>query len=192
MFRGLYTKIMAMAHHPRAVWWLAAVSFAESSFFPVPPDILLLPMGIAQPRRVWWYALVCTAASVAGGLFGYWIGVAFYDTLGTRIIAWYGLQDAFRNIQEKFTLYAFWVIAFKGLTPVPYKLVTIGSGAFSVPMATFLSASVITRGARFFLLSSLTWRFGSTIHTLLERHMTAFVGLTACVLVGGILMLRFF
>lgn len=192
MFKRFYQFILSKAQHPQALWIMGAISFAESSFFPVPPDILLIPMCIAQPRKAWRYALVCTLASVVGGIFGYFIGYTFFDFIGLKIVQWYGLTERFHQLQYQFAQHAFTIIALKGLTPIPYKLVTIGSGIASVPMMTFLSASIITRGVRFFILSGLTSYFGPHIHKILEKHMMWFMIGTCLVLGLGMYVLRFF
>jgi membrane protein YqaA with SNARE-associated domain len=147
MLRRLYDRILALSASPRAPWWLAAIAFAESSFFPIPPDVLLIPMVLARPRRAWLLASVCTAASVLGGALGYYIGYALFNQVARGLIDFYHYGPAFDAFQATFAKYGLWVILVKGLTPIPYKIVTIASGAARFDFPLFMLASVITRGS---------------------------------------------
>jgi membrane protein YqaA with SNARE-associated domain len=151
MLRRLYQRTLALSASPYAPLWLAAIAFAEASFFPIPPDVLLIPMVLAAPRRAWLLALVCTAGSVAGGALGYLIGYALFDQVARGVIAFYGYGGAFDAFQAKFAQYGLWLILVKGLTPIPYKIVTIATGAAAFSFPLFMAASLVTRGARFFL-----------------------------------------
>src|SRR6202011_4423092 len=185
MLRRIYDWCIDAADKPYALWILAAVSFAESSFFPVPPDIMLLPMSLAQPKRAWWFATVCTIASVAGGVLGYAIGALLYDSVGHWLITLYGLSDkvdAFR------TSYAEWgavIILVKGLTPIPYKLVTITSGFAGYNIWLFILCSIVARGGRFFVVAVLLNRYGDFIRAELEKRLGLWVAIMAAVLVLG-------
>ncbi|MGH6932641.1 MAG: YqaA family protein, partial [Dongiaceae bacterium] len=172
MLRRIYDWIMALAHGPKALPALAAVAFAESSFFPIPPDAMIIPMVLAEPRRAWWIAGVATAASVIGGIAGYAIGYYLYETVGQWLIAFYGHQDSFDDFRAAYNEWGLWIILIKGLTPIPYKLVTIASGAAHFDLFTFVWASVVTRGARFFLIAALLWKFGEPVRAFIERHLT--------------------
>ena len=190
MLRRLYDRILALAASPRAPLWLALVSFAESSFFPVPPDALLIPMAIARPDRAYRYALICTIASVVGGMLGYLIGYALYDTLAAPLIHFYHYEAAADAFVQKFQEWGLWVILIKGLTPIPYKIVTITSGLAHFNFGVFILASVITRGARFFLLAFLLRRFGAPVRAFIERRLTLVTSVSAVAIVAGFLVLR--
>jgi len=190
MIRRLYHKLLALAGTPRASLWLAVVAFAESSFFPVPPDALLIPMMLARPARAWRLAAICTAASVAGGALGYLIGVALFDQFAAPLLRAYGYGEAYARFQESFAAWGVWVILIKGLTPIPYKIVTIAAGAAHFNFAVFIAASLATRGARFFLLAALLRRFGPGVRDFIERRLTLVTTAAAAGLVGGFLVLR--
>jgi membrane protein YqaA with SNARE-associated domain len=191
MLRRAYNRVIALAEHPQALWWLALVSFVESSFFPIPPDAMLIPMVLAKPSRAWTIALVCTAASVAGGFLGYAIGYYFFATWGASIIEFYGLQDGFARFQQQFNDYGLWVILIKGLTPIPYKIVTIASGAAHFDLVTFGLASLLTRGVRFFAVAALLRSFGAPIRDFIEKRLTLVTTAFVVILVGGFVALRY-
>ena len=191
LLRRIYNRIISLADHPRALWVMAAVSFLESSVFPIPPDVMLIPMVLANRRRAWAIAATCTVASVAGGLLGYAIGYGFSETLGQTIIRLYGLQGAMDSFQAKFAEYGLWVILIKGLTPIPYKIVTIASGLAHFNLGVFILASVLTRGVRFFLLAALLHRFGEPIRDFIERRLTLVTTGFAVALIGGFIVLRY-
>jgi membrane protein YqaA with SNARE-associated domain len=190
MLRRLYLRTLALAASPRAPWWLAAIAFAESSFFPIPPDALLIPMALARPDRAWRLALVCTVASVAGGALGYFIGYAVFDQLARPVIAFYGYGARFAAFQAMYAQYGLWIILIKGLTPIPYKIVTIASGAAHFNFAVFMVASVVTRGARFFMVAALLRFFGTPVRDFIERRLTLVTSLLAAGVVGGFLILK--
>jgi len=191
MLRRLYNRIIALAESPQALWWLALASFVESSFFPIPPDAMLIPMVLAKPQRAWIIATVCTAASVIGGFLGYAIGYYFFATWGHSIIEFYGLQEAFANFQKQFNDYGLEVILIKGLTPIPYKIVTIAAGAAHFDLLTFGLASLATRGARFFAVAGLLRVFGEPIRGFIEKRLTLVTTAFVVVLVGGFVALRY-
>jgi membrane protein YqaA with SNARE-associated domain len=191
MLKRAYARLIALAAHPQAPWFLAAVAFAEASFFPIPPDALLVAMGLARPRRVWFYALICTIGSVAGGALGYYIGYAVFDRLAQPLIHFYHMEHAFQTFQEKFARYGVYLILIKGLTPIPYKLVTIAAGAARFDFWAFMGASLITRGARFFLVAGILRIFGDAARHFIERWLTLVTSLVAVGIIGGFLIIVF-
>jgi membrane protein YqaA with SNARE-associated domain len=192
MLRSWYDWVIRMSEHPKSLWALAAVSFAESSFFPIPPDIMLIPMVIAQRAKAWLIAGVCTIASVAGGFFGYAIGYFFFETLGRWVIDLYGLQGGFADFQQQFNEYGLWIILIKGLTPIPYKLVTIASGAAHFDLLTFGLASIVTRGGRFYLVAGLLYLIGPPAREFVEKHLTLVTTVFAVVIVAGFVAVAYF
>ena len=186
MLRRLYDWCVDAAGKPHAAWVLGAISFAESSFFPVPPDIMLIPMSLARPDRAWFFAAICTVTSVAGGLLGYFIGAVLYDTAGQWLIHLYGYGDKVEAFRAAYALWGAWIILLKGLTPIPYKIVTITSGFAGYNFALFVVLSVITRGARFFLLAALLNRFGEPARHIIEKRLGLWTLLLAAMLVIGI------
>jgi membrane protein YqaA with SNARE-associated domain len=182
---------MNLAHHRHAAWALFAVSFAESSFFPIPPDAMLIPMVLADRRKAWFYAGICTLASVLGALLGYWIGHALYATVGKEIIAFYGLQARIQAFIDGFNKWGLWIILIKGLTPIPYKLVTIASGIAGFALVPFILASIVTRGFRFFLVAGLLYRFGAPIRDFIERRLTLVTTAFILLVVAGFVVLKY-
>ena len=191
MLRRLYAWIIDLSGRPYASSALAAVAFAESSFFPVPPDAMLVPMALSRPERAWRLAWVCTVASVAGAVAGYAIGYYLYETIGGRIIAFYGHQQDFAAFQSAYAEWGLWIILIKGLTPIPFKLVTIASGVAAFDLPTFVLACLVTRGARFFLVAMILNRFGEPIREFLEKYLTLAATLLIVLVVGGILASRY-
>jgi membrane protein YqaA with SNARE-associated domain len=171
MLRRLYDWVMQLAEGPQAMRGLAAVSFAESSFFPIPPDVMLIPMVIARPDRAWRIAFVCTMASVIGGFFGYAIGYFLFETVGQAIVNFYGLQAEFLKFEKMFEDYGMWVVAVAGFTPFPYKVSTIASGLAHFDLLVFGLTSLLTRGARFFLVAALLKVFGPAIRHFIDRYL---------------------
>jgi membrane protein YqaA with SNARE-associated domain len=183
---GLYRWTMGLAGHCHAVPALLGLTFAESFIFPVPADALMVPIVLAQRARAWQIATLATLASVAGGLVGYAIGALLYDSLGSWLIALYGYQDAFAAFKATFDRWGFLIILIKGLTPIPYKIVTIASGLAHFDLATFIAASVATRALRYYLLCGLLWYFGPPIQGVIERHAAVVAGLFLAIVAGGI------
>jgi membrane protein YqaA with SNARE-associated domain len=185
MFQKLYRWTLSLAESRHAPFALGAIAFAESSFFPVPPDTILVPMSLARPKSAWYYALICTVGSVAGGLLGYAIGALLFETVGKWLINIYGYGA---RVEEMKTLYAHWgwaVILFKGLTPIPFKIVTITSGLLAYSLPVFIALSVVTRGARFFALALLLKHYGEPIKALLDKYFAWFLlGLVVMVIAG--------
>src|SRR5580704_17028463 len=190
MLHRLYMRTLALAASPRAGWWLFGIAFAEASFFPVPPDALLIPMALARPDRAWRLAAICLVGSVIGGALGYLIGYTVFDQLARPLIELYGYGDRFAAFQALYARWGLWVILVKGLTPIPYKIVTIASGAAHFDFAVFMTASLITRGARFFLVAALLRFFGTPVRDFIERRLTLVTSLLAAGVVGGFLILR--
>ncbi|MGI4953992.1 MAG: YqaA family protein [Janthinobacterium lividum] len=190
MLRRLYDRVLALSANRHAAWWLALVSFAESSFFPIPPDVLLVPMVLARPDRAWRLAFICTLSSVVGGLLGYFIGYALYDQVAVPLIRFYHYEAAAQNFIDRFNEWGLWVILIKGLTPIPYKIVTITSGLTHFNLALFVVASAITRGLRFFVVAGLLRTFGQPVQAWIEKRLTLVTTLVALSIVGGFLLLK--
>jgi len=190
MLRRLYDRVLALAGSRRAGLWLAVVSFAESSFFPIPPDALLVPMVLARPDRAWRLAFVCTVASVTGGALGYLIGYALFDVLAQPILRTYHYEDAFAAFQATYARWGLWVILVKGLTPIPYKIVTIASGAARFDFLVFMAASLATRGVRFFAVAALLRRWGEPVRGFIEKRLTLVTTALAIGIIGGFVLLK--
>lgn len=184
--RGLYNWTLALAASPRAVPALAAVSFAESSFFPIPPDVVLVPMALAKPQKAWWYAFVCTVASVLGGIVGYFIGYLLYDTVGAWLIKLYGYDDKIETLRAFYGQWGWAFILIKGLTPIPFKLVTIASGLLGYNLPLFILLAALTRGARFFLVAAALNAWGDKLRPLIEKHFPLFIFGVLALAVAGI------
>ncbi len=191
MFRRMYQRLLQLAASPLAPVWLAVVAFAESSFFPIPPDVLLIPMALARPDRALRYALICTVGSVVGGLLGYWIGYAVFDQIAQPILHFYHYETAFAAFQARFAENALWIILLKGLLPIPYKIVTIACGVAHVDFTLFVLASIATRGARFLLWAVLLRAFGERARSIIDRQMPLVLGAAAVLLVLGFMMLKY-
>jgi len=169
--RSLYDWTLRQAEGPYATYVLFAIAFAESSFFPIPPDVILLPMALAAREKAWRYALICTVGSVIGGLVGYAIGALLYESVGQWIINTYHLQAGFDRFHEEFNKWGVYIILAKGLTPIPFKLVTIASGVAALPLLPFFLACIATRAARFYLVAGLVRKFGAPIRTFVEKYL---------------------
>lgn len=190
MLKRLYDWTMAKAASKDSGKWLAAVSFAESSFFPLPPDLLLVPMVIAN-RKAWWkLAAICTLASVVGGIAGYMIGYFLYETLGRWVIDFYHLTDKFEALRQTFVEYGAEILIIKGMTPIPYKLLTITAGVAHLDLWVFIGASIISRSMRFFLVAALLYFFGEPIRAFIEKRLTLVTSVFAVTLVGGFLVVK--
>lgn len=183
---------MSLSDHPRAVWVLAAVAFIESSVFPIPPDVLLIPIILAQPNRALWVAFVATTASVLGGMLGYAIGALAFDAVGQPLLMAMGKAEYFAEFAARYNEWGAWVVLTAGLTPFPYKVITIMSGATNLPLGVFVISSIVARGLRFFIVAGLLYYFGAPIRDFIEKHLglafTAFV----IVLLGGFAALKYF
>ncbi|WP_027258963.1 MULTISPECIES: YqaA family protein [Leisingera] len=191
MLKPLYNRTMALADHPKALWCLAAVAFVESSVFPIPPDVLMIPMILARPSRAWLVALVALAASVAGGVLGYAIGAFFYEGIGQPVLEAMGKGDAMAEFNTRFNDFGFWAVLGAGITPFPYKVITIMSGWTGMPIGTFIATSILARALRFFIVAGLLWKFGSPIRDFIERRLGLVFTAFMVVLFGGFLLVRF-
>lgn len=187
MLRRMYDWCIAAADKPHAIWLMGVISFAESSIFPIPPDTMLIPMSLAQPKRAWFYATLCTITSVAGGILGYAIGAYLYDSVGHWLIALYGYGDKVEAFREAYARYGSLIILIKGVTPIPYKIVTITSGFAGYNLVLFIVLSIIARGMRFYLTAFLLNRFGARVRVAIEKQLTLWVTIGAAVLVFGII-----
>jgi membrane protein YqaA with SNARE-associated domain len=186
--RGLYNWVLKLAGSKHAEPWLFGISFAESSFFPIPPDVMLAPMCYARPERAYRYALVCTIASVLGALLGYAIGYWLFETVGSAIISVFGYGGKEAELRAQYAEAGTWIIFLKGLTPIPFKLVTIVSGAMAFSLPMFIAACVITRGLRFLLVAWLFKTFGPALAPVIEKRIGLFALLFVVVLVGGFIV----
>ncbi len=191
MLKGLYNWVMGLASHPHALWFLVAISFIESSFFPIPPDVLLIAMVLSNRQQAWRIAFFCTVASALGGCFGYGIGYFFYETIGYKIIEFYHLQDQFVALQAWFDDWGIWAVLVAGVTPIPYKLVTITSGVVQMDFVAFTLMSVIARGIRFFLVVALLWQFGPPIRQFIEQRLGLVLSVGTVVLIGGFVAIQY-
>lgn len=185
MFKKLYAWTLSLAESRHATLALAGVAFAESSFFPLPPDLILLPMSLAKPQKAWLYAAVCTAASVLGGMLGYMIGALLYDTLGQWIIHLYGYGPRIEILRAFYGKWGWAFILVKGFTPIPFKLVTIVSGLLGYNFPLFVLLALITRGARFFAIALALNHFGDFFRVKLEEHFAVFTVALLAIVVGG-------
>jgi membrane protein YqaA with SNARE-associated domain len=186
MLKRAYDWCLAAAYKPYALWLMGLVSFAESSFFPIPPDTMLIPMSLARPEKAWSYATLCTVTSVAGGVVGYEIGALLYDTVGHWLVALYGYGDRIEAFRESLAKWGAWIILIKGLTPIPYKLVTIALGMAGYNLWSFVVLSLLTRGLRFFLIALLLNRYGARAREIIEKRLGFWLMASAAVLLVGI------
>jgi membrane protein YqaA with SNARE-associated domain len=185
LLRRLYDRCIAAAGKPHAMWMMGAVSFAESSFFPIPPDVMLIPMALARPDHAFRLAIWCTVTSVAGGMLGYAIGAVLYDSIGLWLVHLYGYGDKVEAFRAAYAQWGAWIILLKGLTPIPYKIVTITSGFAGYSFPLFVLFSLITRGARFFVLAVLLYRYGARARGIIERQLGLWAAIFALIIVGG-------
>jgi membrane protein YqaA with SNARE-associated domain len=191
MLRKLYDWVFSLARSKHATTSLAVVSFAESSFFPIPPDVMLAPMVLARPERAYFYATVCTIASVLGALLGYAIGY-FLEPVGLAILAFLGKADTFETSKALFQQHGAWVILIKGLTPIPFKLITITSGIFQFNLALFVALCAVTRGARFFAVAFVLKTWGPAVLAMVEKRLALWTFIGLAVLIGAFVAVKFF
>ncbi len=191
MLYRLYDWTMGLAAHRRAMWALAAIAFAESSFFPIPPDVLIIPMILAARERAWRIAAVATIASVLGGALGYGIGALLFETVGRPVLDLYGYMDKFADFQNRFAEWGAWIVAGFGFTPFPYKVITITSGVVNLDPAVFMIASLVSRAARFFLVAALLWWFGPPIRVFIEKNLPVLTIAFFVLLFGGFVAVRY-
>jgi len=191
MLRRLYNYVMSLAARPGAAWALAAVSFSESSFFPIPPDVMLVPMVLARRGMAWIYATICTLASVAGGAAGYLIGWFFFATIGEAILNFYGLSAQFDSFAGRYNEYGAWIVLFAGVTPLPFKVITIASGATGLNFWIFMTASLLARSARFFLVAGLLYLFGPPIRDFIEKRLALVTTVFLIMFFGGFFAIKY-
>ncbi|UWR20917.1 YqaA family protein [Sulfitobacter sp. S190] len=191
MIQRLYDWTLSLAHHPHALWVLAFIAFIESSVFPIPPDILMIPMIIARPNRAFLIAGVALVASVLGGLLGYAIGALAFEAIGQPILTALGKTDAMSEFATRFNDLGFWAVLTAGVTPFPYKVITIMSGWTAMPLATFIATSILARGLRFFIVAGLLWYFGAPIRAFIEKRLGLMFTLAIALLVGGFFLVKF-
>ena len=191
MLKRLYDWTLALAGHRNAMWALALVAFVESSVFPIPPDILMIPMIIARPRKAFHIAAVATIASVLGGLAGYWIGFGLFETVGRPVLEFYGKDAYFGEFATRYNEWGAWAVLIAGVTPFPYKVITILSGTTALNIWIFLLASIIARGLRFFIVATLLWKFGPPIRDFIEKRLGLMFTLFVLLLLGGFYAIRF-
>lgn len=192
MLSRLYGWILHWGKTPYGTWALFILAFSESSFFPIPPDVLLIALSVVLPRKSLRYALVCSVGSILGGCFGYLIGWQFMATVGDAIIRFYGLIDKYEYIQQLYSLYDAWVVGIAGFTPIPYKVFTITAGAFRINFVVFLVASAVSRSARFFIVGGLIYLFGPKIESFIERYFNALAIAFVILLILGFVVIKFF
>ena len=191
LLRKIYDWILNKSNHPKAHWFLAFISFAESSFFPIPPDVILIPMIIANKVKAWWYAFVCTISSVLGGIVGYCIGSFFYSTIGIIIINYYSLQNQFVAFENLYNQYGFLIVLGAGFTPFPFKFITIASGVFHLNLFLFILVSIIGRGLRFYAIATLLKIFGNIIKEYIDRYFNLLSLLFFILLIGSFIFIKY-
>lgn len=191
MLRRLYDWTMALAARPRAEWALVGVAFAESSFFPIPPDILLIPMVLARRAKAWRYAVIATASSVIGGLAGYLIGAFLFEEIGRPLLEFYGYSARFQEFANTYNEWGGWIVFAAGLTPFPYKVITIASGTTGLDILVFTVASVAARGGRFFVVAALLYWIGPPVRAFIERRLGLVFTVFVVLLVGGFVVARY-
>jgi membrane protein YqaA with SNARE-associated domain len=190
--RQIYDRCLLWVRSPSGVWALFFLAVAESSFFPIPPDVFLMVLCIAVPRKSFRYAAVCAAGSVLGGMLGYGLGLGFMDTIGVKILQLYGLQDKYEVVQSLYRQYDALAVGAAGFTPLPYKLFTITAGAFKINFVTFTLVSLVSRSARFFLVAAFIYKFGAPVRNFIERYFNLLTILFFILLIGGFLVIRLF
>ena len=191
MLRRLYDWTLSLAAHPQALWALAIVAFVESSVFPIPPDVLMIPMILAAPRRAWLIAGVATVSSVLGGLAGYAIGYGLFEQVGRPVLEFYGKDAYFEEFRARYNEWGAWAVLVAGITPFPFKVITILSGTTALSLPVFIAAAIIARGARFFLVAALLRAFGAPIRDFIERRLGLVFTVFCVLLVGGLYAVRF-
>lgn len=190
MLKRLYNWVLHWAETPYGTWALFILAFAESSFFPIPPDVLLIALAISIPKKSFKYALVCSIGSVLGGGFGYLIGLEFMEFIGQPIIDFYGGNYKYQYIQQLFNRYGGWAVAVAGFTPIPYKVFTIAAGAFKIKLSVFFIASILSRSARFFMVGGLIYAFGPSIRSFIDRYFNILAIVFMAFLILGFLAIK--
>mgnify|MGYP001173208557 CR=1 FL=1 len=190
IIRKLYNWTLNKAGHKKASWFLIIISFTESSFFPIPPDILLIPMVLAKKLKAWYYAFICTLASVIGGVFGYAIGYFFYSSIGYIIIDSYNLSESFTIFQNYYNQYGFWIVLGAGFTPFPFKFITIASGVFNLNIIFFILMATLGRGLRFYFIAALLFIYGDIVKNLIDKYFNILASLFFILLIGSLIILK--
>jgi membrane protein YqaA with SNARE-associated domain len=191
LIRKTYDWVLHWAETPYGAWALFILAFCESSFFPIPPDILLIALAISIPLKSFRYALICSIGSVLGGAFGYLIGVELMDTIGKPILEFYGVMDKYEHIGSLYNQYNAWAVGIAGFTPIPYKVFTIAAGAFKIDFGVFLLASFVSRSARFFIVATLIYKFGSPIKTFIDKYFNLLTIIFTILLILGFVLIKF-
>ena len=191
LLRKLYDWTLEKSKDSKAPWFLAFISFSESSFFPIPPDIILIPMVIANRIKAWTYATICTVSSVLGGVLGYFIGFFFYNSVGIMIVQYYSLENLFSSFESSYNDYGILIVLGAGFTPFPFKFITIASGLFSLNLSLFISVAFIARGLRFFLVAGLLKLFGNFIKNLIDRYFNIIATLFFLLLIGSFILIKY-
>ncbi|MEP2102836.1 MAG: YqaA family protein [Parasphingorhabdus sp.] len=190
MLKRLYDWMLDKAGHPQATKWLAGISFAESSFFPIPPDVMLAPMCLAKPKRAYWYAFICTVSSVLGALLGYAIGFFLFETIGIAILDFYGMGEKFDTFAQNFNEQGWIVVLLAGFTPLPFKVITIAAGSTAMPLYVLIFAAIIARSARFFLVAVLLAKFGAPMKDWIDKNFALATTLGGILFVGGFVAVK--
>ena len=190
IFRKLYNWTIEKSSHKKAPWFLSIISFAESSFFPIPPDIILIPMVIAKRARAFLFALICTLSSVFGGILGYLLGYLLFNSIGISLINFYHLEEAVEQFKTYYTFYGAWIVIIAGFTPFPFKVITIASGLFQLNFLIFIICSFVSRGARFYLVAGLLYYFGEAIKYYIDKYFNYLTILFFVLLIGSILIIK--
>tara|TARA_B100000674_G_scaffold3794_1_gene3129 strand:- start:613 stop:1197 length:585 start_codon:yes stop_codon:yes gene_type:complete len=190
IFRNLYEWTLTKSSHKKAPWFLSIISFSESSFFPIPPDIILIPMVLAKKTKAFFYALICTISSVLGGVLGYFIGLILFNSIGIILINLYHLNDSINEFKNYYNLYGPWIVVIAGFTPFPFKVITIASGLFQLNFIIFILCSFLSRGARFYLVAGLLYLYGEKIRIFIDRYFNFLTILFLVLLIGSILLIK--
>ncbi|SHL41793.1 membrane protein YqaA, SNARE-associated domain [Desulfatibacillum alkenivorans DSM 16219] len=191
MLKRLYNWVIGWAESPHGVWALAILAFAESSFFPIPPDALLIVLALGMPKKAFKFAAYCSVGSILGGMFGYFLGWQFMDAVGFKIIEFYHLTDKYAHVQELYATYDAWITFAAGFTPIPYKLFTIAGGAFKINFPVFCLASAISRSARFFLVAACFYYFGPAIKPYIDKYFNLLAVIFTIMLIGGFVLIKY-
>ncbi len=191
MLKPLYNRILKLSARKDAVWWMSAVSFAESSFFPLPPDIMLVPMCLAEPKKLWRYTNICALASLIGGLFGYAVGFYLFESVGRLIIDVYNAQESFQRFQDMFAEFGPWFLILKGITPIPYKLLTITAGFAHLDLTVFILCSIVARFSRFYMIAILLHFYGPQVRDIIEKRLMLVTTVLLVIIIGGLLSFKF-
>lgn len=191
MLQRTYDWVMSLSAKPNAVWALAAIAFIESSVFPIPPDVLLIPMVLAARTRWLKIALICTIASVLGGMLGYALGFYLYEGVGKPLLEFYGYADKFTQFQGRYNEWGAWIVFIAGVTPFPYKVITIASGVTHLDVTTFTVASILARGLRFFIVAALLWWIGDPIRAFIEKRLGLVFTVFVVLLIGGFVAIKY-